>query len=115
MAIGKHFLEPPHFRMLQRDPPEDGGTATAQPAAGGTGVPAPAAPAAPLTVKLPPNIRGSSSPAGMADRIPPRVGTAAHVELSGLKAGDPPVKLSIEGAGGGNGTADITKAVLGAL
>jgi hypothetical protein len=95
------------FRRLQRQPPEDGGTTTAEPAGGGSGGTPPVLAAVPLTVKLTANVRGTSSPAGMADRIPPRVGTSAHVDVSGLKAGDPPVKLSIEGAGGGNGTATI--------
>jgi hypothetical protein len=93
-------------RMLQREG-EDGGTATAAPASGGSGPPAPAAqPAAAIAVKLP-NIRAASTPTGMVDRIPPRVDTDAHVEVSGVKPGDPPVTLAIEGGGGGNGTVTI--------
>jgi hypothetical protein len=86
-------------RVVARQPPEDGGTATAQPMDAG--------PAAPPAVKVPARIQAASLPAGMADRIPPRVATAAHVDIAGLKAGDPPLKLSIEGAGGGNGSATI--------
>ena len=51
-----------------------------------------------LAVTVPPHVRAPSSPAGMADRIPPRVNTAVHVAVGGLKSGDAPVELSIEGA-----------------
>lgn len=60
-----------------------------------------------LAVTVPPHVRAPSSPAGMADRIPPRVNTAVHVAVGGLKSGDAPVELSIEGGGSGNGTATI--------
>lgn len=90
---------------LQRQP--DGGTAvgdpsTAEPTAGDAGMPVSA-----VTVTLPLHVRGAASPAAMADRIAPRVDTVAHVEISGLKPGDPPVVLSVAGAGGGNGTATV--------
>jgi hypothetical protein len=60
-----------------------------------------------VTATVPSHVRGTASPAAMADRIPPRVDTQVHVGVSGLKPGDPGVELSIEGAGGGNGTATI--------
>lgn len=96
---------------LQRQPDETvaGDPSTADPAAGDGGAPAGngGAPAAAVTVTLPAHVRGGASPAAMADRIPPRVTTVAHVDISGLKPGDPPVKLSVAGAGGGNGTVTI--------
>jgi len=71
-----------------------------------------------VTVTVPPHIRAPSSPAGMADRIPPRVNTPVHVDVAGLPAGDS-LELSIEGGGGGNGTATIdgaaTKALTGSV
>jgi hypothetical protein len=89
---------------LQRQPVETavGDPSTADPAAGDAGVPAAA-----MTATLPAHVRGAASPAAMADRIPPRVTTVAHVDISGLKPGDPPVELSVAGAGGGNGTVTI--------
>lgn len=95
-------------RSLSRQPDggEGGGTATAEPAGGGAEA-SPTDTKGAVTVTLPAKIRGTSTPTGMADRIPPRVDTAAHVDVSGLKSGDAPVKLSVEGAGGGNGTATI--------
>ncbi len=97
-------------RSLSRQPDGDdgGGTATATPAGGdGSGAPSLTDTKSAVTVTLPGNIRAASTPTGMADRIAPRVDTAAHVDVSGLKSGDAPVQLSIEGAGGGNGTVTI--------
>jgi hypothetical protein len=89
---------------LQRQPVETGvgDPSTADPAAADAGVPTAA-----MTVTLPAHVRGPASPAAMADRIPPRVITVAHVDIAGLKPGDPPVELSVAGAGGGNGTVTI--------
>lgn len=95
-------------RSLSRQPDGDeggGGTVTATPGGGG-GAPSPTDTKSAAAVTLP-KIRAGSTPTGMADRIPPRVDTAAHVDVSGLKTGDAPVTLSVEGAGGGNGTATI--------
>ena len=69
--------------------------------------PVPPTPPVALTVTVPANVRGSSSPASMKDRIPPRKDTDVQVDIAGHKAGDPPVILSIDGAGAGNGTATI--------
>jgi hypothetical protein len=70
--------------------------------------------APPLTVgptaTLPPHIRGSSSPAGMPDRIPPRIDTPATITITGLTTPYRDIILSIDGAGGGNGTATINGA-----
>jgi len=72
---------------------------------GGSGPP-PAAGAGPK-VKLP-KIRASSTPSGMAnDRIPPRVDTPISVEVSDWHPPMLPITLSIDGAGGSNGTATI--------
>jgi hypothetical protein len=97
---------------LARQPDGDGGVAVVEPSTapvgGGSGAPVtpPAAPA--VTAAVPAKIRGDATPASMAaDRIPPRVGTTVHVDVNGVKSGDPPVTLSVEGAGGGNGTVKI--------
>ncbi|HEX6393014.1 MAG TPA: hypothetical protein VFZ97_06200 [Acidimicrobiales bacterium] len=58
------------------------------------------------TVTLPNHVRGTASPAAMADRIPPRVDTTVTVVVNGLNAQDPPIILSIVG-GAGDGTATI--------
>jgi hypothetical protein len=74
--------------------------------------PAPAAPAAPaalppVTATVPSHIRAPSTPTGMPDRIPPRVDTSVNVSVSGWSLPMNPVVLSIDGAGGGNGTVTI--------
>jgi hypothetical protein len=74
--------------------------------------PAPAAPAAPApppaAVALPAHIRGSATPAAMAnDRIPPRKGTTVHVGITGWTKSSPPIILSVDGGGGGNGSVTI--------
>lgn len=53
-----------------------------------------------------PRIRPKSSPAGTPDRIPPRVDTEVAVGVKGAKA-DAPVKLTVDGQGGGNGTVKL--------
>lgn len=47
------------------------------------------------TVTLPPHIRATSSPAGMPDRIPPRVDTPAAVTITGLTIPMRDITLSI--------------------
>jgi hypothetical protein len=60
-------------------------------------------------VKLPKHVRGGGSPAGTPDRIPPRVDTEVTVGVVGAQA-SAPVTLSIEGGGGGNGSATVDRA-----
>jgi hypothetical protein len=69
-------------------------------------IPVPA-PVAALNVTVPPHVRSASTPLGMPDRIPPRVDTPVAVGITGWHPPMLPVALSIEGAGGGNGTATI--------
>lgn len=61
-------------------------------------------------VALPPRIRAASSPAGMPDRIPPRVDTPAVVQITGLTIPMRDITLSIEGSGAANGSATINGA-----
>jgi hypothetical protein len=68
--------------------------------------PAPAAEGVP-SVSLPANIRGWQSPYGTPDRIPPRTPTAVDVGIEGWSTPMAPITLTIEGAGGGNGTVTI--------
>jgi len=76
--------------------------------------PAPAPPAPPPAVALTVSIgkvRAPSTPAAMAaDRIPPRVDTAVNVAIAGFALPMLPVTLSVDGAGGGNGTATLNGA-----
>lgn len=74
------------------------------PSAPTTPAPAPAAPA--TTVTFPSHIRAASSPAAMADRIPPRVDTAVAVAITGSG----PVEISVQGSGGGNGSLTLNGA-----
>jgi len=60
----------------------------------------------PLTVTMS-RVQSLTSPAGMPDRIPPRVDTAVAIGISGFAAPMLPVTLSVDGAGGGNGTVTI--------
>ena len=83
------------------------GVAPAAPPGGAGSPPASPGVVAPPVVTLPAHIRHPSSPAGMNDRIPPRVDTSVAVTISGLTRG---ITLSIEGAGGGNGSATISGA-----
>jgi hypothetical protein len=53
-----------------------------------------------------PRVRGTSSLKGTPDRIPPRVDTPVAIKIKGATEASP-VTLSIDGAGGGNGTATI--------
>jgi outer membrane protein OmpA-like peptidoglycan-associated protein len=66
----------------------------------------PPPPPTPLTVAFT-HIQALTSPAGMPDRIPPRVDTIVGVGIAGFLFPMLPITLSIEGAGGGNGTATI--------
>jgi outer membrane protein OmpA-like peptidoglycan-associated protein len=55
-----------------------------------------------------PAIRGSSTPSAMTgDRLPPRVDTPISMVLGGASNPALPVVLSVDGTGGGNGTATI--------
>jgi hypothetical protein len=97
---------------LARQGDGDGGVAVAEPPAsapsGGAGGPVTPPVAAAVTAAVPAKIRGTATPASMAaDRIPPRVGTTVHVDVDGVKSGGPPVTLSVEGGGGGNGTVKL--------
>ncbi len=74
-----------------------------------TPTPTPAPPITPLTVAFT-RVQASTSPAGMSDRIPPRVDTTVGVGIVGHSIPMRPVTLSIDGAGGGNGTATINGA-----
>jgi peptidoglycan hydrolase-like protein with peptidoglycan-binding domain len=87
--------------------------------AGGTGPtppgpgpvpPSPPPPVVPLTVTIG-KVRAPSTPAAMAaDRVPPRVDTAVNVTVSGVSLPMAPVTLSVDGAGGSNGTATLNGA-----
>jgi outer membrane protein OmpA-like peptidoglycan-associated protein len=68
--------------------------------------PPPTPPPLPLTVAFT-TVRADTTPAGVPDRIPPRVDTVVGVGVVGWRIPMAPVTLSIEGAGGGNGTATI--------
>jgi outer membrane protein OmpA-like peptidoglycan-associated protein len=69
----------------------------------------PGPPPTPLTVAFT-RVRADTSPAGMPDRIPPRVDTIVGVGVVGWHPPLLPVTLSIDGAGGGNGEATINGA-----
>jgi hypothetical protein len=69
----------------------------------------PPPPPTPLTVAIN-HIQAITSPTGMPDRIPPRVDTIVGVGIVGFTPPMLPITLSIEGAGGGNGTATINGA-----
>ena len=71
-----------------------------------TPTPPPPPPPTPLSVAFT-RVRASTSPAGMPDRIPPRVDTIVGVGIVGFTPPMLPITLSVEGAGGGNGTATI--------
>lgn len=67
-------------------------------------------PRPPQTVTIP-HIRGIATPSVMVpDRIPPRVDTPVSVVFGGTPNPAAPVTLSIDGAGGANGTATINGA-----
>ena len=75
----------------------------------------PAAPSGPfsptaLNVTVPNNIRAASSPAGVPDRIPPRVDTPVSVGITGWSTPMRDVTISVDGAGGGNGTVTLNGA-----
>ena len=79
------------------------------PAAPPAPIPVPA-PVAALNVTVPPHVRSASTPKGMPDRIPPRVDTPVTVGITGWHPPTLGVTLSLEGAGGGNGSATINGA-----
>jgi hypothetical protein len=60
-----------------------------------------------VTVVVPSHIRGSHTPSAMPDRIPPRVDTPVAVTVSGVMPGSRPVVVTVDGAGGGNGTVSV--------
>ncbi|PXX98169.1 eCIS core domain-containing protein [Halomonas sp. LBP4] len=72
------------------------------------------APLAPTPVTPPPmplsvaftNVDADTSPAGMPDRIPPRVDTIVGVGVVGFTPPMAPITISVDGSGGGNG--DLT-------
>lgn len=67
-------------------------------------------PVAALNITVPTHVRSASTPAGMPDRIPPRVDTPATVGVTGWHAPWQVVRFSVEGAGGGNGSVTINGA-----
>ena len=70
--------------------------------------PKPPPPATLQTVTLPTRIRGAATPSVMPhDRIPPRVDTPVEVTFGGTPDVSAPVTLSIDGMGGGNGSAIV--------
>jgi hypothetical protein len=70
--------------------------------------PAPPAPGTLQTVTIPAHIRGLATPTAMTqDRIPPRVNTRVDVVFAGTPDLSAPVTLSVDGTGGGNGSATI--------
>ena len=68
--------------------------------------PPPPPPRPPLTVAITPVV-APTTPAGMPNRIPPRVDTIVGVGIVGWSPPMLPVTLSVDGAGGGNGSATI--------
>jgi hypothetical protein len=84
-------------------------TQTAAPAPSAPPAPGPAAPApaaGPVTVTFP-TVNAASTPAGGANRIPPRVDTPITVQVNGTPAATAPIMLSVMNSGGKNGTALI--------
>lgn len=69
----------------------------------------PGPPPTPLTVAFT-RVQADTSPAGMPDRIPPRVDTVVGVGVVGWHPPLLPVTLRVDGAGGGNGEATINGA-----
>lgn len=68
----------------------------------------PPPPLAPVGATVPAHIRSVSTPASMAqDRIPPRVDTPVAVGVRGVHPPMLDMTISVEGSGGGNGTATI--------
>ncbi len=74
-----------------------------------TSTPAPPPPATPVSVAFT-HIQAPTSPTGMPDRIPPRINTIVVVGIAGYSIPMRPITLSIDGAGGGNGTVTINGA-----
>ena len=95
----------------------DGGSApTTGPPVATPSPPSPAAPVGPpaapasINVTVPGRIRAASTPAGMPDRIPPRIDTPVSVGITGWSVPMRNVTISVEGTGGGNGTVTINGA-----
>lgn len=63
-----------------------------------------------LNISVPNHIRAGSTPAGMPDRLPPRVDTPAAITVTGWHPPWEVVRISVEGAGGGNGTLTLNGA-----
>ena len=105
--IGVAGVEAGTAGASEEAPVEESVPAAAPAPASGSAAPAPVAPP---TVALPSHVRAASSPTGMADRIPPRVDTSVTVGVSAFPKGGTPVKVSVEGSGGGNGTVTINGA-----
>jgi len=90
---------------------QDSGVPVPAPSPAPPALPAPApAPAAALNVTVPAHVRSASTPTGMPDRIPPRVDTPATVGITGWHLPMLDVTISVEGAGGGNGSVTINGA-----
>lgn len=79
-----------------------------------TPVPPVSPPVTPLAVAFSP-VRASTSPTGMPDRIPPRVDTTVGVGIVGFSSPMRSITLSLDGAGGGNGSATINGAATASL
>jgi hypothetical protein len=91
---------------------DEGGTdAGVAPADAGAIAGAPTQASAPqpndATATVPTRIRAASTRAGMPDRIPPRVDTPARVTVAGWHIPMVDVILSVDGGGGGNGSATV--------
>lgn len=98
--------------VASEDELEDSRSALIQRSNGGGAAPAPAGPAAAAAPAAAVaatfgNVRASSTPVGMPDRIPPRVDTPVAFTVSGWSPPLAPVTLSIENAGGANGEGTI--------
>lgn len=63
-----------------------------------------------VQVTVPSTVRAASTPAGVPDRIPPRIDTPVAVTVTGWHAPWQVVTFSVEGGGGGNGTVTINGA-----
>ena len=66
-------------------------------------------------VTLPPQLRASTTPTEMADRIPPRRVVQVSVGIADLPKGATPVEVSVGGSGGGNGSVTVDGAATATL
>ena len=110
--------------VAEADDEDAGMDAGAGPADAGAiaGAPAPVPMQAPPTAQLndptasvPSHVRATSTRAGMPDRIPPRVDTSAAVTIAGWIIPMVDVILSVDGGGGGNGSATVNGAASAGL